>query len=135
MVNFGPRATVPEKFESRQLFEHNPVVTLMRTSPEECKSIGEFIAEKVKRHAQVPSRVQIVLPKGGVSIIATPGAPFHDAKADDALFEAIKSGLNSFMEDIPWLMKSLDEVAKIHPVVTGMLQYSTIESRYSYFRR
>jgi uncharacterized protein (UPF0261 family) len=93
MVNFGPRATVPEKFESRQLFEHNPVVTLMRTSPEECKSIGEFIVEKVKKYAQEPSRVQLVLPKGGVSIIATPGAPFHDVKADNALFEAIENGL------------------------------------------
>jgi uncharacterized protein (UPF0261 family) len=93
MVNFGPRATVPEKFESRQLFEHNPVVTLMRTSPEECKSIGESIVEKVKKYAQEPSRVQVVLPKGGVSIIATPGAPFHDVKADNALFEAIENGL------------------------------------------
>ena len=106
MVNFGPRATVPEEFESRQLFEHNPVVTLMRTSPEECKSIGEFIVEKVKKHAQVPSRVQIVLPKGGVSIIATPGAPFYDAKADKALFEAIESGL----EDSDVLV-SIDERA------------------------
>jgi len=93
MVNFGPRVTVPEKFESRQLFEHNPVVTLMRTSPEECKSIGEFIVEKVKKYAKEPSKVQVVLPKGGVSIIATPGAPFHDAEADNALFEAIESGL------------------------------------------
>jgi len=93
MVNFGPRATVPEKFESRQLFEHNPVVTLMRTSPEECKSIGEFIVEKVKKYAQVPGKVQVVLPTGGVSIISTPGAPFYDAKADNALFEAIEGGL------------------------------------------
>ncbi|KAM0719762.1 hypothetical protein Q7P37_003895 [Cladosporium fusiforme] len=93
MVNFGPRATVPEKYQSRQLFEHNPTVTLMRTSPEECKAIGEFIVEKIKKFARTPERVKIVLPKGGVSMIATPGAPFHDAKADEALFGAIEAGL------------------------------------------
>lgn len=93
MVNFGPRGTVPEKYQSRQLFEHNPTVTLMRTSPEECKAIGEFIVDKITKFAKTPEKVQVVLPKGGVSMIATPGAPFHDAKADEALFGAIESGL------------------------------------------
>lgn len=93
MVNFGPRGTVPEKYQSRQLFEHNPTVTLMRTSPEECKAIGDFIVEKITKFAKTPEKVQVVLPKGGVSMIATPGAPFHDAKADEALFGAIESGL------------------------------------------
>ena len=36
MVNFGPRDTVPERFEQRRLYVHNPTVTLMRTTPEEC---------------------------------------------------------------------------------------------------
>lgn len=95
MVNFGPRATVPEKYQSRQLFEHNPTVTLMRTSPEECKAIGEFIVDKITRFAKTPEMVQVVLPKGGVSIIATPDAPFYNGKADEALFGAVESGLAS----------------------------------------
>ena len=95
MVNFGPRATVPEKYSSRQLFEHNPVVTLMRTSPEESKAIGDFIVEKITKFAKAPEQVQVVIPAGGVSMIATPGAPFHDAKADEALFGAIASGLKA----------------------------------------
>lgn len=95
MVNFGPRATVPEKYGSRQLFEHNPVVTLMRTSPEESKAIGEFIVEKIIKFAKAPEKVQVVIPAGGVSMIATPGAPFYDAKADEALFGAIESGLKA----------------------------------------
>ena len=33
--------------------------------------------------------------------------------------EVIQKGLISFGEDLPWLMKSLDGVAKIHPFVTG----------------
>lgn len=93
MVNFGPRATVPEKYQSRQLFEHNPVVTLMRTSPEESGAVGRFVADKITKFAKTPEKVQVVLPKGGVSMIATPGAPFYDADADVALFEAVEAGL------------------------------------------
>lgn len=93
MVNFGPRGTVPEKYQARKLFEHNPVVTLMRTSPEESKAVGDFIVEKIKACAKAPSNVQVVLPKGGVSMIATPGAPFYDPDADQAIFEAVESGL------------------------------------------
>jgi uncharacterized protein (UPF0261 family) len=69
MVNFGPRATVPERYSHRQLFEHNPVVTLMRTSPEETAIIAEFIAAKINKFAKSPDNVQIVLPKGGVSMM------------------------------------------------------------------
>lgn len=94
MVNFGPRATVPEKYQHRKLFEHNPTVTLMRTSPEECHAVGRFIVEKVTTAASNKDNVQIVIPQGGVSIIATPGAPFHDAEADEAIFSAIRNGLH-----------------------------------------
>ena len=49
MVNFGPRATVPEKYKGRKLFEHNPEVTLMRTSEDECRQTGEFICSKLRK--------------------------------------------------------------------------------------
>ena len=93
MVNFGPRTTVPEKYQNRQLFEHNPVVTLMRTSPEENAMVAEFIAGKITQWAKSPEMVQVVLPQGGVSMISTPGAAFHDAKADEALFNTLKLNL------------------------------------------
>jgi uncharacterized protein (UPF0261 family) len=90
MVNFGPRATVPEKYSQRQLFEHNPVVTLMRTSSEETAMVSGFIAGKITKFAKSPEKVQVVLPKGGVSMISTPGAPFYDAKADETLFQCLE---------------------------------------------
>ncbi|RYP63478.1 hypothetical protein DL771_009271 [Monosporascus sp. 5C6A] len=93
MVNFGPRATVPDKYSNRQLYQHNSMVTLMRTTAEECKMVGDFIAEKLRRFALDQKKVKVVLPKGGVSMIATPGAPFAAAEADQATFEAIVSGL------------------------------------------
>lgn len=92
MSNFGPRDTVPDKYRDRTLYEHNPVVTLMRSSEDECRQVGRFIAEKL-RAAKRPETVQVWLPLGGVSMIATPGGPFADEAADEALFSTIREGL------------------------------------------
>ena len=79
-----------------QLFEHNPTVTLMRTNADESKAIGESIVNKVRTYTKDKSQLQVILPLGGVSIIATPGAPFHDSSADEALFSALRNGLKDF---------------------------------------
>ncbi|KAJ4393253.1 hypothetical protein N0V93_002461 [Gnomoniopsis smithogilvyi] len=92
MSNFGPKNTVPEVYRSRNLYEHNPVVTLMRSSKDESKQVGDFIVKKVNK-AKNPKAVQVWLPLRGVSMIATPGGPFADADADEALFETIRAGL------------------------------------------
>ena len=86
MVNFGPRDTVPEKYRGRRFVEHNPQVTLMRTTPEENARMGEWIAGRVNRMA---GPVRFLLPEGGVSALDAPGQPFHDPAADRALFDAI----------------------------------------------
>ncbi|KAK0829034.1 hypothetical protein LTR73_004668 [Friedmanniomyces endolithicus] len=93
MVNFGPRSTVPERYQQRNLYEHNPTVTLMRTNTKDCKAVGDFIVKKVNHFTKNAAQVQVVLPLGGVSMIATPGGPFHDAEADEALFSTIRAGL------------------------------------------
>lgn len=94
MSNFGPKSTVPERYRSRKLYEHNPVVTLMRTSQEEAKEVGSFIAAQLRQHARDPAMIEVWLPKGGVSMIATPDGPFADASADEAMFKAINDGLD-----------------------------------------
>jgi uncharacterized protein (UPF0261 family) len=95
MSNFGPISTVPEKYKGRKLYEHNPVVTLMRSSKEECKQVGEFIVKKLKEYAKDPEMVEVWLPLGGVSMIATPGGPFGDADTDEVLFQTVTNGLSS----------------------------------------
>lgn len=92
MSNFGPKDTVPEKYKGRNLYEHNPVVTLMRSSEDESRQVGQFIVEKVQR-AEKPGLVQVWLPLGGVSMISTSGGPFEDKDADEALFSTIREGL------------------------------------------
>lgn len=89
MVNFGAKETVPAAFQKRNLYVHNAQVTLMRTTPEENRAIGEWIVARLNR---MGGPVRFLLPLGGVSAIDVPGAPFYDPAADKALFEAIRSG-------------------------------------------
>ena len=93
MVNFGAMSTVPTLFKDRKLLEHNPTVTLMRTTKEECKKIGGFIVKKIKSFAKDPGKVEVWLPRGGVSAIAKAGEVFEDEEADAFLAETIKEGL------------------------------------------
>jgi uncharacterized protein (UPF0261 family) len=88
MVNFGPLATVPERFRNRNLYVHNPQVTLMRTTPEENAAIGRWIAGRLNA---CEGEVRLFLPEGGVLAIDVPGGPFHDPVADAALFAAIEA--------------------------------------------
>jgi uncharacterized protein (UPF0261 family)/ABC-type branched-subunit amino acid transport system ATPase component len=87
MVNFGPRDTVPDRFRGRRFVVHNPTVTLMRTTPEENRAIGEWIGERLNR---MEGDVRLLLPEGGVSALDAPGKPFHDLEADAALFGALE---------------------------------------------
>jgi uncharacterized protein (UPF0261 family) len=89
MVNFGAFEDVPERFRGRTLYRHNPAVTLMRTTPEECTLIGTRIAEQLSR---ATGPVVLMLPLGGVSAIDKEGQPFHDPDADRALFAALRAG-------------------------------------------
>jgi uncharacterized protein (UPF0261 family)/ABC-type branched-subunit amino acid transport system ATPase component len=89
MVNFWAMETVPAQFRSRKLHRHNQNVTLMRTTPEECATIGKFIADKLNR---MQGPVRFLVPEGGISLIDAPEKPFWDPVADRALFDAIAGG-------------------------------------------
>lgn len=91
MVNFGEPNTVPGKFAGRNFYQHNPQVTLMRTTPEECESLGRILAEKINRYT---APTTVLIPKRGISVISESGGPFHDAAADESLFSAIKQHLD-----------------------------------------
>jgi len=95
MVNFGPKESVPEEFRERNLHVHNPQVTLMRTTPEECAELGEIIAEKLNA-ATGPTA--LALPLDGVSMLSVEGEDFYAPEADDALFEALREHLDDDVE-------------------------------------
>lgn len=87
MVNFAGRDSLPERYRQRLLYEHNPQITLMRTTAEENARMGRWIGEKLNRSL---GPVRFLLPEGGVSALDAPGQPFHDPEADAALFEALE---------------------------------------------
>ena len=95
MANFGERETVPDKYEGRNFYIHNPQVTLMRTTAEECAKLGKILAEKVNAYT---APVSVLLPTKAISIISAEGQSFHDPEADAALFDAIRKNLADKVE-------------------------------------
>jgi uncharacterized protein (UPF0261 family) len=91
MVNFGPPETVPDRFRGRRFYQHNPTVTLMRTTPEENDRLGKEIAEKASA-ARGPTA--ILVPLRGVSAIDREGQPFYWPEADAALFQSLRHWLS-----------------------------------------
>ena len=91
MVNFHAMDTVPEKYRNRNLYVHNPQVTLMRTTPEENRIMGEWIARKLN---QCEGEVRFLIPERGVSMIDAPGKPFYDPDADRELFDSLEKNVS-----------------------------------------
>lgn len=91
MVNFGPPDTIPAKYKDRLFYQHNPTVTLMRTTAEECRRLGEIIAAKLNA-ATGPAA--LFLPLKGVSLIDTAGKPFFGPEEDAALFATLRANID-----------------------------------------
>ncbi|NKZ06532.1 Tm-1-like ATP-binding domain-containing protein [Actinomadura latina] len=121
MVNFGPRETVPERFEGRNLYVHNPTVTLMRTTREEMAELGRRIAGKL-RAATGPA--VLFLPLGGVSALDAPGMPFHDPEADEACFAALEGAAETERLDMnindPAFGRAMAD--RLHQMIAGGAQ-------------
>lgn len=90
MVNFWAPETVPGRFEGRTFYGHNPNVTLMRTSVEECREIGAWIGRKLNA---CEGEVRFLIPEKGVSALDIAGGAFFDPEADAVLFDAIERTL------------------------------------------
>jgi uncharacterized protein (UPF0261 family) len=121
MVNFGPLATVPDRFKSRNLFVHNPEVTLMRTNRQECIQIGQWIARKLNAtHAELV----LVIPEGGLSLLDAAGGPFENREANDALFatlerEIVQTGSRQIIR-LPYNINDPEFAAEIIAIAQGI---------------
>ena len=90
MVNFGPPNTVPEQFKDRTFYQHNPTVTLMRTTVSENAELGKIMGQKL---SQAKGPTTVIIPKQGVSAIDQEGQPFYSAEAEVAWIENLKANL------------------------------------------
>lgn len=90
MVNFGRPSSVPEQYKDRQFYHHNAQVTLMRTTVEENRQMGRWIAEKLN---VCEGEIRFIIPTAGFSALDIDGAPFWDPAADQAFIDALTKHL------------------------------------------
>ncbi len=118
MVNFGPPETVPEKFRGRRFYQHNPTVTLMRTTPEENDALGKEIAHKA---SAAKGSTAVLVPLRGVSAIDAAGKPFWWPEADDALFQSLHNWISPHVKLIE-LDLHINDPAFAHACASTLLE-------------
>jgi len=125
MVNFGGPDTVPAHYRGRKLYEWNPSVTLMRTTPEENAQLGRILATKVNAST---APVTVFLPLGGVSQLDSLGGEFWWPEADAALYDAIKATLRP---DIPLVSLDLNvnDPAFANATTARLLEYVGVAAK------
>lgn len=111
MVNFGAKDTIPQKFQQRNVYEHNKQVSLMRTTVDENRKFADFIANKLKNSS---SKICVCLPEKGVSALDAPGKPFYDPEASGTL-------LNELQKLIP---TNDDRQVKVYPYHINDLEFA-----------
>jgi uncharacterized protein (UPF0261 family) len=107
MVNFGPMASVPSKYNGRNFYKNNPTVTLMRTTVEENKKLGLAIAEKLNL---CRSRATLFLPLKGVSMIDAPGQPFYGPEEDAMLFATLRENITNPLVEIIEIDANINDI-------------------------
>ena len=128
LVNFGPRPSVPSQFNERLLHEHNPDVTVMRTSVDESRKLGEQIAEKLRTNARKPEMVRVFAPTGGLSMISTKDGPFYDEDADKALFTTLIQGLDGSGIDVVQDRRAINDDGFSTDMANSLMQLMQDES-------
>lgn len=123
MVNFGPKVTVPSKFQQRKLYEHNEQVTLMRTTVDENRKFAAFIAEKLNKSS---SKVSVCLPKMGVSALDAPGMAFYDPDATSTLIDEMQRLIETNeCRQVKVLPYHINDLKFANAIVDSFLEIST----------
>jgi uncharacterized protein (UPF0261 family) len=96
MCNFGDPSTLPSKYKDRLFYQWNPNVTLMRTTVEENRKLGEIFAQKANT---AKGKTAFIIPLKGFSMLDSVNEDnepqvFWDPSADKAFIEGLKSKLN-----------------------------------------
>ncbi|MFT0846969.1 Tm-1-like ATP-binding domain-containing protein [Actinomycetaceae bacterium L2_0104] len=92
MINFGPVSSLPEEMRGRLMYEHNPTTTLIRTTVEENRLLGEKIAEKLNGAVRP---VTVMIPQRGFSALDIDGGAFFDPAADGSAIAALEAHIDN----------------------------------------
>lgn len=119
MVNFGPYDSVPETFAGRNFYKHNPTVTLMRTTKDENRQIGEVVAEKLN---QTTGHTTLMLPLKGLSGLDVDGQAFYGPEEDQMLFDTIKERIDTQKVDIVEMNVDINDVTFAEAAAEKLIQ-------------
>jgi uncharacterized protein (UPF0261 family) len=109
----GPLPILPPEIRARKLIVHNPQLTLVRLSPEELKSVGSLVAEKLNK-AKGPT--QVFIPLRGFSFPDRENMPHWDPEGNQAFIDALKTHIVPKIPVIE-LDAHINDAAFIDPVV------------------
>lgn len=123
MVNFGARDTVPPRFASRLLYEHNATVTLMRTTVEESAQLGDILGRKL---AAASGPTALVVPGRGVSALDTSGGLFEDPAADEALTSAAVAAVADSSVEVLHVDAHINDPEFARAAAETLLRYLTV---------
>ena len=90
IVSFSTGLGVPERFEGRKAWMHNPDLGLIRLNKEEMSLVAEVMVEKLNKSV---GPTAVIIPRRGLSAYGKGWEHFYDEEADLALFEILKNGL------------------------------------------
>jgi len=120
MVNFGSIETVPEQFSGRNLYKHNPTITLMRTTTPENVKVGNKLVEKLNMATE---KTALLIPLGGVSSIDQPGQPFYGAEEDEILFKTLREGVNEEVVEVIEMNNNINDQAFAEAAAQKLIDY------------
>ncbi len=89
-VVLGPLDDLRVEWRSRKLIVHNPNLTLVRLSPDELRSVGKIVAEKLNR-AKGPTH--FFIPLRGFSYPDRENHPHWDPEGNQAFIDSLKASL------------------------------------------
>jgi len=116
-VVLGPLNSLSEKWRSRKLIVHNPSLTLVRLNPDELRSVGKLVAEKLNR-AKGP--VHVFIPLKGFCFPDREGHEMWEPEGNLAFIETLKK---NFKPSIPLteLEAHINDPEFIDPVIEAFL--------------
>jgi uncharacterized protein (UPF0261 family) len=99
----------------------------MRTTAEECRLIGEFIAQKLNA---MQGAVRFLIPEKGLSAIDKEGQVFYDPQANQALFSALQANFRTTAKHkLIKLPLHINDEAFAQALVDAWLEISTLNQR------
>jgi uncharacterized protein (UPF0261 family) len=89
-VVLGPLNSLSPEWRSRKLIVHNPNLTLVRLTPEELRTVGKQVAEKLNRSRGL---VKVFIPLRGFSYPDREGLPHWEPEGNQVFIDSLKKNL------------------------------------------